>query len=295
MLGISLAYLQEASFRAVAEEFLLLQQEFDLGACEVHQEGIQFSAGFCRPGLAETAMLAEIRGRVSILGFHLPYLDLNPVSADPDIAGFALARLRQAVDRAVEARADYGVFHVRGRRSPDSLRPMDLACWLEVVTQLSEYAADRGLVFCLENADDLRSIAELWALASKSPTTRVCLDIGHLFERLELPTSRERVAARLWDRFLPWSVAAGKGLPFFDASGMAGCMETLGERLYCVHVHNHDGKMAHQPLAEGKIELGRELRQAACAGIPVILEADYRRRDREIVRGDLRLLKGWLS
>lgn len=294
-LGVSLAYLTEGSFLQAADDYLSLQSEFALDACEVHQEGIQFTAGFCRPGPAEIAALAMIRSRVAVLGFHLPYLDLNPLSADPVIADFAMARLRLAIAGAAEAGADYVVFHARGRRSPDSLRPMDLACWLEVVTQLSEYAADRGLVFCLENADDLRSIAELWALASKSPTTRVCLDIGHLFERLELPSASQRVAARLWDRFLPWAAVAGKGLPFFAAGGLSGCLDLLGDRLCCLHVHNHNGRLAHQPLTAGKIELGRELGRALPAGIPVILEADYRRGDPAVVRGDLQLLRRWLS
>lgn len=294
-LGVSLAYLSEGSFLQAADDFLSLQPEFALDACEVHQEGIQFRAGFCRPGPAEIAALALIRSRVAVLGFHLPYLDLNPVSADPDIADFAMAHLRQAIARAAEAGADYVVFHARGRCSPDSPRSADRLGWSAVVAQLSEFAASRKLIFCLENADDLRSIDEIAVLAAISPEMRVCLDMGHLFERLELPSTSQRVAARLWDRFLPWAAIAGKGMPFFAAGGLSGCLDLLGDRLYCLHVHNHNGRLAHQPLTAGKIELGRELGRALPAGIPVILEADYRRCDPAAVRSDLQLLRRWLS
>lgn len=292
-MGISMAYLQEGTFAANAELFLALQSEFLLAACEVHLEGIQFAAHYWRPDAIESAALSSIRERVGILGFHLPYLDINPVSIDPEIAAFAMNRLSRGIKIAAGAGADYVVGHVRGRSSPGSGRKSDLSRWLQIVTRLSEEAARQKIVFCLENADDLRSIEELNNLSVQSASTRICLDVGHLFERLELPGAISRTAARLWDRYLPWSAVCGKGLPFFEAEGMSGCLELLSDRLYCIHVHNHNGRLAHQPLINGKISLPGVLRQVSDDAI-VILEADYRQQESGTVRRDLGLLKEWL-
>ena len=289
-----MAYLPGTSFRQTADLFFGLQQDFELDACEVHTERIQFATAFYRPEPDEQAVLALIRRRVAVLGFHLPYLDLNPLSVEPEIAGFARERFRRAIDQAADAGADYVVFHARGRSMPDSLRAADLSGWLAVLTDLTEWAGRQGVSFCQENADDLRSLRELAELAAGVPGLKVCIDIGHLFERLALPSGPARMAARIWDHFLPWCSASGKGMPFYEAGGAAGCLNLLGDSLQCIHVHNHDGRLAHQPLTLGKIDIGRFLGQCKATGVPVILEADYRRFDQEMVRKDLDLLGGWL-
>lgn len=292
MLGLSLAYLPKRTLEEAAESFLALQREYPLRACELHMEAIQFSAGFWYWDRSVEPALSGIRRRVDVLGVHLPYLDMNPISPNPRIARVAIASYRSAIGRAASLGADYMVFHARGSHGLDASRECEVECWRRVVGSLMETAERHGVAFCFENADDVRLISEAAQILDADPRTRMCLDLGHLFERIQPASAMERIAAKLSDRLLP-GTAIRRGVPFYEAGDLN---ESCRRGLSCVHVHNHDGTSAHRPLTEGKADIGRIIRDLGdLSGIPVVLEADYRHLDMQHVRKDITLLKGLLD
>ncbi len=292
MFGISLAYLKNGTIEENVRLFLSLQEEFTLNACEIHMEAAQFSAALLWAATPVTESIAVIRGKVEILGVHLPYLDLNPISAVPHIAEFAIKTLETAISKASDIGADYVVFHARGVRRPEHPYETDIDCWAEVVTRLTQCAQDKNMVFCLENADDLRSIEDIAKILEKSPLTKVCLDIGHLFERLYIASIFGKLVAKAWDRWLPWSSLAGRGLPFYEMGSFGNIVYALKNKMFCIHVHNHNGRLAHQPLMLGKADL-KALLGTLAAEIkgPIILEADYRNKSYETIIKDIILIK----
>lgn len=293
MIGISLAYLPVNSFHEAVELFFRLQAEQGLEICEIHLERGQFAAAYNPADSLAASKLVRLRKCVVKLGFHLPYLDLNPLSQNPDIAEFAMGILLHGIDVAADAGADYLVFHARGGRIRQSLTEKQQS-WETVVDQLTEHATKKKMVLCFENADDFRSVADMSRLADSIAGLKFCLDLGHLFERMELTASWRRILARSWDRLLPWMALGGDGLPFYEAGGMQGCLQYLHSNLYCMHVHNHNGRLAHQPLTAGKIDLHQML-GVVPDSIPLVLEADYRLGDVTAVVADIHLLKEWRS
>jgi len=60
----------------------------------------------------------------------------------------------------------------------------------------------------------------------------------------------------------------------------------------CIHLHNHNGRMAHCSLKAGKINMKKMIEILDdLRNIPIILEADYRQAGMDILREDLVLLK----
>ncbi|HET6456359.1 MAG TPA: sugar phosphate isomerase/epimerase family protein [Armatimonadota bacterium] len=281
MLGLSLAYLPGSSLREVTDTFLKLQGSLPLKACELHLEAIQFEAAFWYWDRSVTETVSAIRERVDKMGIHLPYLDLNPISPNPRLAKVALAVQRSAIGRSASLGADYVVFHARGRHGLEPSREREIECWQKVVRALSDFAAERGIAFYLENADDVRLIDEVGQILVECPKAGLCLDVGHLFERVEAPPFYRRAA-----KVMPSLVH--KGVPSYEAGGLETIMRTFRDRIRCVHLHSHDGRTAHRPIA-GKISLKPMIE--GLQGIPMIVEADYRRSSIDEIRHDLALLE----
>lgn len=97
------------------EMFLHIQCQCNfLTAAEVHLDGCEYAAAVWP--LQDEAQLAPVRHQVKCLGIHLPYTeytDLHPLSANEPIRRASMEVLRQSIDFAAAARADYVVFHAR--------------------------------------------------------------------------------------------------------------------------------------------------------------------------------------
>ena len=294
MIGISLAYLPGNDFHEVSQTFFRLQDEFTLEACELHMECSQFAGAFHQTDDRFLKDAREIRSRVKIMGVHLPYLDLNPLAGSPRVTEFAIQIYKEAILTAASLQADYVVFHVRGGNElprPDAdKRPRELSRWQQITAELSEYALAKGLSFCLENADDMRLIAEIQTILAASPDVSLCLDTGHLFERVYPEAAWQRLAGKIADRFLPPASLWGQGVPYYETN-WEELLHRYLSRLRCIHLHNHNGKIAHCPVTQGKIDLKKMLAPVKkLADIPLIIEADYRGCGISQVRSDLEYL-----
>lgn len=295
MRGISLAYMGPGSLETNAALFKELQSKYDLQVCELHMEAIQFEAGIWYWDKTSAGVVKDLRQRVARLGVHLPYLDLNPISPNPRSSKYSRAVYQAAIKKAAEWSADYVVFHARGNWGLYPERSRELEEWRQALNVLASTAEKNGLIFCLENADSIRSLREIDQLLKQNDQIKLCLDIGHLFERIEADHIWMKAADRLWDRFLPVSNIWGRGMPYFEHDGISGAVNAFSQRLGVLHLHNHNGRAAHQPILDGKYDLRPAIRALKpLTNIPIILEADYRNHDSAVLYHDLQLLEEFI-
>lgn len=295
MKGISLACLGPGSLETNAALFKELQSKFSLQACELHMEAIQFSAGIWYWDKTAAGIVNDLRQRVDRLGVHLPYLDLNPISPNPRISKYSRAVYQAAIIKAAEWSADYVVFHARGNGGLNPERSRELAEWQQTINTLAHTAESSGLMFCLENADNIRSLREIDQLLKQNDHIRLCLDVGHLFERIETDHIWMKAADLLWDRFLPVSNLWGRGMPYFELDGILGAVKAFSQPLAVIHLHNHNGRTAHQPISAGKFDLRPTIRALKpLTDIPIILEADYRNHNSAALYHDLELMEEFI-
>lgn len=292
MLGISLAYLPGKNIQEVCDTFFSLQADFALEACELHMESNQFPSAFYQVDDQLLKAISKIRSRVKIMGIHLPYLDLNPISNNPHIAQFATNTYKQAIHSAASLQADYVVFHARSSQVVLGDRQIELQQWQKIVSELGEYAHLIGIAFCFENADDIRLMDEVEKVICENRQVNLCLDIGHLFERIKLENPWEWLSGKISDRYLPLSASFKKGLPFYEIPIWSDFLIKYSDRIKCVHLHNHNGRIAHDPVTGGKINMDKMLHSfKQLASVPVIIEADYRRIGIERLRNDLAFIR----
>lgn len=297
MIGLSLAMLPADDFKQACDLFVRLRERYPLATCEVSAETVDSAAALQPWDRAALESARPLRSIVRMLGLHLPYRDLNPVAGHPRIARASRDALLEGLDAAAGIGADYAVLHVRGG-DPQMSGEAQIAAWRPVLDELSGHATARGVRLLLENADDMRRLPLILELAAATGVD-VCLDTGHLFERLyETPEwgALQRLAARWQDIVSPQPFRLTARLPAAESGGLSGAMAVVGDRLGCLHLHDHDGRGAHCPLDRGKTPW-RELAASASRlrGIPVILEADYRHHGRDLLECDLRTLAGMLG
>ena len=229
-----------------------------------------------------------LRDRVETLGVHLPFMDLNPISANPGMRDMSLDMHHRALDFAAEAGADYAVLHARGVRCSPQGDRTGAPLWEEALRKLLQHANGRGLIFCLENADDLRPLADVRTLLDRIDGLHLCLDIGHLHERLYPLPFEQRFLLSLNDRFHPRPFRWKKRLPMNPYPDWPEACRDFGDRLACIHLHNHDGREAHRPLRQGKIDMTglRHLRKMP-SPVPIIIESDYRHLSEQAIGDDI--------
>jgi hypothetical protein len=237
--------------------------------------------------------VASLRPAVRRLGVHLPFAELNAVSPNLRVAEASLQVFRDSIRFASRVGADYAVVHLRGGAVPRPTTPTGVPRWRPLLQALGAEASQKGLVLCVENADDLRLPHDLQqVLDDPGSAVRLCLDIGHLYERAYPPSLWRRGLLVMNDRFLPSPFFFKSGLPVGRSGDWTDWVVRFREKLTCLHIHNHDGEHAHRPLTQGKLAL-RPLETLAgqLNDVPCIVEADYVGMPRRIVRSDLTLLE----
>ena len=294
LFGLQIGLFRRECWRKAVRAFLAIQEDLPLQACELHLEAALYEAAIwpSEEG-ARGQILAALRPAVRRLGVHLPFIDIVPLSPNPRIARASIDVLEDSIRFAASLDADYVVFHARtGSASPALAQPDD-SKWLEVIEGLASKACEEKLTFCLENADDLRQPDRIRRiLDAQRGNVKFCLDIGHLYERV-YPQSRLPKGMLIFNDMLsPVPFAWKRGLPVATMGSWAAVLASFREDLYCLHLHNHDGKSAHRPLRRGKIDLSplRDFREGL-GDIPLILEADYRDEDIQLIRDDVSYLE----
>lgn len=288
LLGLQLGTFRSGSCNEAIKAFLALQDEYSLEACEVHLEASLYEAA-CWPWdmNAGSMIKTHLRPSVSELGVHLPFFELNTISPNPRIADTSMDIMKESIAFAAKVQADYVVFHCRCGNVPLKAASR---LWERAIADLASHAEKLGLQFCLENADDMRDPGIMYTIIKAHPQIKACLDIGHLYERIYPDALWTRRALMLNDILSPCPFLIKMGLP--AAKSWTNTLAFFGESVKCLHVHNHNGRMAHQSLQKGRINL-RPLRglSSQLERVPIIIEADYRKETLQTVRDDLRWLK----
>ncbi len=283
MIGIQTALLPATDWRTGLDLFLGLVPEFGLRACEVHLAVGEYAAALpVTSGETARAVRDRVRPAVTTLGVHLPFSALPASGCVPEA-------LKSGLDFAADVHADYTVLHLRGPARPTE-------AWGRACAPLAARALERGLALLVENADDVRGVADILHV-TRLAAAGLCLDVGHLYERVYPARGLRRKLLIANDRWSPAPFAARRDLPArAGPDGWPWAVARAGETLACVHLHDHDGRVAHLPLGSGRLDWRplAALRERL-AGLPVILAADYRRETPERVRTDLALLKGLLE
>jgi len=286
-LGIQLGMLSGTGIEEALDVFERLRAFAGLTACEIHLEASLYNAFWPWEDKALPVGL-KLRSTLPVLGVHLPFIDLYPVSPNPRVARYSLAVLKESLSYAAGIHADYVVMHAR---SGVTVGTGTAAVWKRTVEELAQMAAESGAKFCLENADDL-PLAELRSIADESDNIYACLDVGHLFERIYPTSFPWRQALILNDRFSPLPFNLTYGLPVGKPGHWEESALPLLKRIGVIHLHNHDGRKAHLPLRRGKVDLGRLRFLSAAAGdTPLIVEADYRSTGYAAIENDFVYLK----
>lgn len=244
------------SYADALDRFRLLQQHFPLSSAELQMEASLYRAH----GTRSDNDLPD----VEILGVHLPFMDLDLFSGNPERCQTSRTALSDSIQHASDIDADYVVFHAR---APGTVNQGEV--WAPLLAELAEQSQESGMRFCLENADDLYDIATIRRLLNDLPAMSLCLDIGHLYEH----------TFSLLTRYLPLS----------HDTRLARALEGFRDHLACIHIHNHDGFIAHRSLEDGKIDFS-PLNKYRALDIPLIMESDYRDRSGETPARDIRYL-----
>ncbi|MHB8077714.1 MAG: TIM barrel protein [Candidatus Krumholzibacteriia bacterium] len=278
MIGLQTALLPAADWRDGLARFETLAREFDLRACELHLATDHYAAACPTSDAAADEIAARLRPAVARLGVHLPFARFAGTLPGPLAAGLGFA---------ARAGADAAIVHLRGGAET-------AADWIAVVAPLAALARTLGVPLCLENADDARDPALVRAVAA-AVDAQVCLDVGHLHERIYPARGLRRKLLVANDRYSPRPFACAARLPA-GARGWARALDGVGGRPAWVHLHDHDGRVAHRPLGAGRIDWTPLAGlHAGTPSLPLILEVDHRERDPAAVRADLRRLKELLA
>lgn len=270
LLGLQTALLPAAGWRAGLELFLDLARESSLRACELHLATDHYAAALPGGEADAAAVRVRIRPAVAALGLHLPFAPLPAGGGEP-------AALAEGLAFASRVRADYAVLHLRDGGGEGDAAPVGAEAWAARVAPLARRASALGVRLLVENADDERDPGAVGRVAAAAGAG-VCLDVGHLYERLYPERGLVRKLLVANDRWSPRPFAWTLGLPAAGGPAAWGRVAArLGEAAACVHLHDHDGRTAHRPLGRGRLDWSplRRLRER-WAGRPVILEADLR-------------------
>jgi sugar phosphate isomerase/epimerase len=255
-LGVQIGMLP-GPYEQALDQFNILQEQFSLSSAELQMESSIYNAYFT-PGKDRIPC-------ADILGVHLPFMGLDPISEKPAIGKKSIETLSHSIRAAADCGAEYVVFHARTQSSAEQA-----SVWIRVLANLVEKSEEAGILFCLENADNLYDTGQIHSILHELPEVHFCLDIGHLYEH----------TFNLLTRYLP----------LFGDRRLARGLEILSDHISCIHIHNHDGFYAHQTLEAGKIDLSPLIKYRTM-DIPLILESDYRNISLKILSRDIRYLK----
>ena len=292
MIGLAITSLGKCNLTMARDRFLKMQESHPIQACEIHFEAALYPAAVFPWEAAGHPAVANLRHAVEVLGVHLPFYELNPLARNPRVARLACALYEESLAVAGACGADYVVFHCRGVRE-GAARTEQLRHWSEVVAPLTEQATRDGMTFCLENADDMRFWPDLITIAQDHPSIQFCLDTGHLYERVSPITGPGRHLLKINDRCSPLPLLIKSGLPVSTYGSVPGTAAALESRLACIHLHNHNGRAAHQPLTSGVIHPADiRLLCQQYAHVPLIIEAEYDAAVIAAIEKDLEFLEG---
>lgn len=118
----------------------------------------------------------------NIISLHGPFLDLKPISPDPDIRRISYNKYLKALIIAKELNSDYIIFHSQINphlKEPNLIRMMNSKTkefWVEILDE-SDY---EGVVLIENIFEDDPQLLKEYIEAINMPNIRINLDIGHV-------------------------------------------------------------------------------------------------------------------
>jgi len=163
------------------------------------------------------------------LSVHLPYLDINIASANPDIRRVSLELSTRALITARRIGARFAVVHTgkpTGTKSVD-FSHINISSSEDSIYRLLQVASITGSTLLIENGVKKELFSRLdsfIAFVRKFPTAGICLDVGHAHT-------------------MRWN---------FD--GMKNAYDVV-ERIKYIHAHDNNGKYdEHKPIGYGTVK-----------------------------------------
>ncbi|RLI82550.1 hypothetical protein DRP04_03755 [Archaeoglobales archaeon] len=254
IVGASLGGFKGLTVEKAIEIYLKLSNDLNLNAVE-----IRFEKEGRRPALwhwEADKRLKDFIDNFEVVGVHLPFVYLNPISQNPYIKETSMAQLRSAIEKASELDVDYCVMHTRGLNY--ALTPeQEFGEWEEIVEELTETAKRHSILLALENADFLHDLSSLTRLVRKinSKWLKITFDVGHAHIR-RLPSLSsyplKDLALRVFDLFLPLYLIK-KNMPYEKYGSLKSFIKSEKDLIAAIHVHDYDGRRDHLPIGDGKI------------------------------------------
>lgn len=221
--------------------------EAGLGAIELlgftgarHSQGDLAGAYFDQLSEAERASLAEATGRYCIKAVHASFSDIPLFTHNREVAELAEAQIRDSIRLVALMGGGAVVVHPNAKRSFDPAEYRQEM--LDTFRRLGDAAGEVGAKIAIENMPDGfpetadKFCALVWNV--DHPAVGSCLDTGHVFGMV--PHEKRRTAE-------------GNALLSATVASMA---ETLGEKLFHVHIHDvrpHDWR-DHREVGSGVID-----------------------------------------
>jgi len=204
--------------------------------------------------------LKDSLGSFKIIGAHLPLNHIDLISKNPYDKHRSINTVIKGMEIAEMLNANYCVLHARGSKRWDLSNQM-INEWMEIISELTQYAETKSLPLLLENADNLTNLQTLTKIVKSidSKTLKIALDIGHAHIRqigaaAGLIPRIEGFALRGVD-FLTGNLhRSNRSMPYEEYGSISNFIRVESHLIGCVHVHDYNGRVDHLPLGSGSID-----------------------------------------
>ena len=250
ILGASLGSLRGRTFSKAMEAYLKLSEDFNLEAVEIRFEKEKNKLSLWSWEI-KNEDIADFLEEFKIVGAHLPFAYLNPISPNPRIKNESINQLKIGIEKASDLNMNYVTMHARGDAC-DLTKEEKLSEWLRVFIELAEYAEEHSIILTIENADFLSNLKELSGIVDEinSKWLRITLDVGHAHIRMK--TSLLSYALKALDR-TPLPFITNKYMPYEEYGSIKNFIEKEHDKIFNFHIHDYDGKRDHLIIGDGKI------------------------------------------
>ena len=245
-IGASLACFGGLTLEQSMKLYSQLTLDLNLNAVEIRLEKESK-----RPSLWHwevNAKIAEFLSNYEISGAHLPFVNLNPISSNPQIRDLSMSQIKDCIRIAADLGMSYTVMHARGFFQ--GLTDEQLTDeWIKILKELAEYAQDNSIILTLENADFFFNLEEIINIIKiiDSNWIRMTLDIGHAHIRnvgplLSFPI--KDLGLRVLDLFLPFIFNIN--MPYEKFGSLREFIRKENELILVAHIHDYNGRKDHQ-------------------------------------------------
>jgi len=252
-IGASLACFGGLTLEQSMKLYSQLTSDLNLNAVEIRLE-----KELKRPSLWHweiNAKVAEFLSNYEISGAHLPFVNLNPISPNPQIRDVSMSQIKDCIRIAADLGMSYTVMHARGFFQGLTEEQFTDE-WIKILKELAEYAQDSSIILTLENADYFWNLEEITNIIKivDSNWLRMTLDIGHAHIRnvgplLSFPI--KDLGLRVLDIFLPFVLYTN--MPYEKFRSMREFIRKENELILVAHIHDYNGRKDHLRIGEGKI------------------------------------------